>query len=126
MLDSSTATGISGSGIGNVVQGVDDINQCIGIILATPKGSDPLRSTFACDLWHWIDTPISVARPALVREIVEAITIWEPRVRLLSVVIDLVPGTLSNLSVVIVWQLAVDVAGVGTQQLTLTVPRNLV
>jgi len=126
MLDSSSAQPAPGKGLGNVVQGVADINQCIAIILSTPKGSDPLRPTFAYDLWQWIDAPINVARPALVREIVEAVTKWEPRVRLLSVVIDLVPGSLSNLSVTIVWQLKVDVAGVGEQRLTLTVPRNFV
>jgi uncharacterized protein len=130
MLDSSAQEGginsvLPGAGIGNVVQGVGDINQCIGIILATPKGSDPLRPTFACDLWRWIDAPITVARPNLVREIVEAITKWEPRVRVLSVVINLVAGTLSNLAITIVWQLRVDVSGVGNQRLTLTVPKNL-
>ena len=42
-LDANSPSGSSGSGIGNVVQGIADINQCIGIILATPPGSDPLR-----------------------------------------------------------------------------------
>lgn len=125
-LDTSSPSGASGSGMGSVVQGMADINQCIGIIVATPPGSDPLRPTFACDLWRWLDAPITVARPNLVREIVEAITKWEPRVRVLSVLINLVAGTLSNLSITIVWQLKVDVAGVGNQQLVLTVPRNLV
>jgi phage baseplate assembly protein W len=130
MLDSSTQSGTSGSGIGNVVQGVADINQCIGIILATPKGSDPLRPTFACDLWQWIDAPVNIARPNLVREIVEAITKWEPRARVLSVVVNLVANDPSanvnaHLSITIVWQLKVDVAGVGNQRLTITVPRNL-
>jgi phage baseplate assembly protein W len=125
MLDSSSSTQTSGSGIGNVVQGVADINQCIAIILATPPGSDPFRPTFACDLWRWIDAPITVARPNIVREIVEAITKWEPRVRVLSVVVNLVGGTLSNLTITITWQLRVDVRRVGNQQLTLTVPRNL-
>jgi uncharacterized protein len=124
-LDSSTPAEASGSGIGNVVQGVADINQCLAIILATPKGSDPLRPTFACDLWRWIDAPISIARAAIVREIVQAITIWEPRVRVLSVLANLVTGTLANLSVTITWQLKVDVTGLGNQQLALTVPRNL-
>jgi uncharacterized protein len=124
-LDSSSITQMSSAGIGNVVQGIADINQCIAIILATPKGSDPLRPTFACDLWQWMDAPVTVARPALVRETVEAITKWEPRVRVVSVVVNLVAGTLSNLSITIVWQLKVDVSGAGNQQLTLTVPRNL-
>jgi phage baseplate assembly protein W len=125
MLDSSSAAQTSGSGIGNVVQGVADINQCIGIILATPQGSDPLRPTFACDLWKWIDAPINIARPHLVREIVTAITKWEPRVRVLSVVVDLVAGSLANLTITIVWQLNVQVSGGTSQQLTITVPRNL-
>jgi uncharacterized protein len=116
----------SGGGIGNVVQGIADINQCIGVILATPKGSDPLRPTFACDLWRWIDAPITVARARLVKEIVEALTIWEPRVRVLSVNANLVAGTIQNLLITITWQLAVDTGGLGNQQLTLTVPQNLV
>lgn len=125
MLDSSSPSGRSGSGIGQVVQGVTDINQCIGIILSTPKGSDPLRPTFACDLWRWIDAPLTIARPNLVREIVEAITKWEPRVRVLSVTVSLVAGTVANLLVTIVWQLKVDVSGVGQQRLALTMPKNL-
>ena len=32
--------GLPGSGIGSVVTGVDDVDQCIAIILTTPKGSD--------------------------------------------------------------------------------------
>ena len=124
-LDANSPSGKPASGIGSVVQGVADINQCIGIILATPQGSDPLRPTFACDLWRWLDAPITVARPNLVREIVEAITKWEPRVRVLSVVVNLVGGTLSNLNIAIAWQLKVDVQGVGNQQLVFTVRRNL-
>ncbi len=122
-LDSSTPTQAPGSGIGNVVQGVDDINQCLAIILATPPGSDPLRPTFACDLWRWIDAPLTVARPHLVREIVEAITRWEPRVRVLSVVID--PVAPAQLLIKITWQLKVDAGGSGNQRLVLTVPRTL-
>jgi hypothetical protein len=128
-LDSSIGTQLQavtpGAGIGLVVQGVADVNQCIGIILSTPPGSDPLRPTFACDLWSLLDTPIDVARPALVREIVESVLKFEPRVRILSVVVDLVPGTLANLLITIVWQLALDVANIGNQQLTITVPRSL-
>jgi len=122
-LDSSTPTGLPGSGIGNVVQGVQDINQAILIILTTPQGSDPLRPTFGCDLLHWIDTPVNVATPGLVAAIVAAITLWEPRVRLLSVVINL--NGLSQLMVALTWQLKVDTGGVRTQKLALTVPRNL-
>jgi phage baseplate assembly protein W len=121
---------VPGAGLGKVVQGIADINQCIGIILSTPPGSDPLRPTFACDLWRLIDTPITVARPQLVREIVEGITKWEPRVRVLSVVVNVEGGInsailLANLLITIVWQLLIDVSGVGNQTLTITVPSSL-
>ena len=123
LLDANSITPVSGSGIGNIAQGIADINQCIGIIVSTPQGSDPLRPTFACDLWHLLDAPITIARPALVRDIVEAITRWEPRVRVLSVVVNLI--AVSQLTITITWQLKVDVNGVGNQRVTITIPRNL-
>jgi phage baseplate assembly protein W len=131
MLDANSAASsaqnatVAGSGLGNVVQGIADINQCLGIILSTPQGSDPLRPTFACDLWKWIDAPITIARPAIVREIVQAVLKWEPRVRLLRVLVNLVAGTLQNLEIQMLWQLKVDVPGAGNQTVTITVPRNL-
>src|SRR5579862_1435041 len=77
--------GLPGSGIGQVVQGLADVEQCIGIILTTPKGSDPLRPTFGADLWRFIDYPANRALPAIVSELTQAITQWEPRIKLLTV-----------------------------------------
>ena len=71
--------------IGEVVQGIADVEQCLGIIVTTPRGSDPLRPTFGADIWRYIDFPISLALPAIVSELTSAITIWEPRVNLVSV-----------------------------------------
>jgi hypothetical protein len=71
-------------GIGRVVEGIDDVNQCIEIILTTPKGSDPLRPTFGADLWEYIDFPVSAAIAAIVREVTDAVTLWEPRVNVLE------------------------------------------
>ena len=97
-----------GSGIGNVVQGVDDVNQCIAIILTTPKGSDVLRPTFGTDLWRYIDAPIG-AGPAVVREVTQSITQWEPRVKVLSVqstpILDTSAQTGAHLEVTVSWQL---------------------
>ena len=76
MLDSSSQSHAAAAGLGNVVQGVADVNQCIAIILGTPKGADPLRPTFGADLWQYIDYPIQAAIPAIAREITEAITLW--------------------------------------------------
>ena len=43
--------------IGSVAEGVEDINQCIAIILLTQKGSDPLRPTFGSGRFDVINLP---------------------------------------------------------------------
>ena len=95
--------------IGSVVQGLQDIAQCITIILTTPRGSDPLRPTFGADLWRFIDSPINAAVPAIVREVGAAIAMWEPRVVVESVNVTPVSdgGTQSGaqLNVTVTWQL---------------------
>ena len=95
--------------IGTVVQGIKDIDQCIAIILTTPRGSDPLRPTFGADLWRYIDSPISVAIPSIVREVSAAIAMWEPRVSLQSVSVSPASDSSSqsgaHLDVSVTWQL---------------------
>jgi phage baseplate assembly protein W len=114
MLDSTAAQESLASGIGAVVQGLDDINQCISIILTTPKGSDYLRPTFGCDLWQFLDSPLTLAVPHIVREVTEALTIWEPRINVLTVTATLAPNGKNsqygaNLIVSITWQLKLGV-----------------
>jgi phage baseplate assembly protein W len=110
--------GEPGAGIGNVVQGVADVNQCIQIILNTPKGSDPLRPTFGADVWRYIDAPINAAIPAIVRELTEAITRWEPRVTVISIVATPVVGgdtqAGAHLNIGITWRLKLTARGPGT------------
>jgi len=106
MLDSA---GLAGAGIGSVVTGVDDVDQCIAIILTTPKGSDVLRPTFGTDLWKYIDAPISQAGPAVVREVTQSITQWEPRVKVLSVIStpmpDITTQPSAHVEITVAWQL---------------------
>src|ERR1700736_248683 len=71
--------------IGSVVQGIADVEQCLAIIVTTPRGSDPLRPTFGADIWRYIDNPISVAIASIVREVSAAIAMWEPRVTVQAV-----------------------------------------
>src|SRR5216683_1537301 len=103
------ASGQPGSGIGNVVQGLSDVNQCIRIILTTPKGSDPLRPTFGADVWRYIDAPINAAIPAIVREVTEAILRWEPRVTLVSIkAVPILGGDVqagAHLTIAVTWRL---------------------
>lgn len=71
--------------IGEVVEDIDDINQCIRIILATAKGSDPHRPEFGSDIWKYIDYPVNEAIPNIIREAVDAINTWEPRVKIKNI-----------------------------------------
>ena len=104
-----------GSGIGHVVQGLADVNQCIQIILTTSKGSDPLRPTFGADVWRYIDAPIDAAIPAIVREVTEAILRWEPRVTLVSINVTPVlggdPQAGAHLNILVTWRLKLTISG---------------
>lgn len=92
---------------GQVVEGLDDIAQCISIILTTPKGSDPHRPEFGSDCWKYIDWPVDQAAPHLVREVVLAIERWEPR----AVLIRVVPVVANaRLTLQVVWRLSADAA----------------
>lgn len=89
--------------LGEVVAYIEDIGQCINIILATPKGSDPLRPEFGSDIWRYIDYPIDRAIPHIVRESIDAILTWEPRVEVVSVSSRL--GDIGQLIISVVWNL---------------------
>lgn len=72
--------------IGAVVEDTEDIDQCIGIILATPKGSDPHRPAFGSDIWQYLDRPMSEAVPGVIQEAITALSAWEPRVEVVKIV----------------------------------------
>lgn len=88
--------------IGEVSEGVDDINQCIAIILLTRKGSDPHRPTFGSDIYKYIDYPVNEAIPNIIRETTDAITLWETRITINSVTAE-IDGT--NITVKVEWTL---------------------
>jgi phage baseplate assembly protein W len=71
--------------IGEVAQGIDDINQCIYIILTTQKGSVPHRPTFGSDIFKYIDYPVQEAVPNIIREVIDAISEWETRIEIKNV-----------------------------------------
>ena len=66
--------------IGQVVEGINDIRQCMGIILTTTKGSDPMRPLFGSDIWRFIDSPINTAVATISAEIIDSIGKWEQRI----------------------------------------------
>lgn len=73
---------------GEVTESGNDINQAIAIILTTPKGTDPHRPDFAIDWTSWIDQPLNVFTPNLIREVYSAVLRWEPRVELTKVTVN--------------------------------------
>jgi len=80
---------LSNQMIGEVVQGINDIRQCIGTILTTTKGSDPLRPFFGSDIWQFIDTPINTAVANISAEIIDAIGKWERRIEIKELVYNI-------------------------------------
>lgn len=73
---------------GQAVENADDIDQCIRIILGTPKGSDPHRPEFASNIHNYVDWPLNQITPHLIRETFAAVGRWEPRIELVRVEFD--------------------------------------
>ena len=91
--------------IGSVSEGIEDINQCIAIILSTQKGSVPHRPTFGSDILKYVDYPINSAKANIIRETVDAITLWEIRVNVDSVSVEIDE---TQLKIKIQWSLKED------------------
>jgi phage baseplate assembly protein W len=112
--------------IGEVVQGIADVEQCLGIIVTTPRGTDPLRPTFGADIWRYIDFPLDRALSAIVSELTSAIALWEPRVNLVSVtaqpVNDASTQSGAHLDVTLTWQLKLGLAPTPVRSTTVTIP----
>lgn len=81
---------LAASGIGQVVEGTDDVNQCLAVIAATIPGTDPLRPLFGCDLYKFIDQPTTTAAPLMAAALADAFAMWEPRITVNRVVYQIV------------------------------------
>lgn len=103
-LDSSLG-GTYGIGLGEVLLGVAEIEQSIQIILTTLPGTDPMRPTFGLNYLQFMDLPINQAAPLMVSLISLALSLWEPRISVVSI-IPFVQGTQGILAVAIEWTYA--------------------
>lgn len=68
--------------LGEIVFGHLDPIQAVMAICITEKGTVPLEPEKCVRLMPWIDAPEPIARPNIVRELWDAITSYEPRVKL--------------------------------------------
>jgi len=81
----STNWQIAITGSGNVVEGIEDVRQCLDVLLRTQKGTDCLRPEFGSDIYQYIDKPVNVVIPNVKRAIISAVELFEKRVEVVSV-----------------------------------------
>lgn len=104
---------------GSVVENLDDINQCIKVVLETPKGSRAHEPLFGSDVWQYLDQPLSEALPRIVAAVIEAVTEWEPRVKLISVIPVKDEISSGKITLQIEWKLLDDDEGLQQIEVTL-------
>lgn len=100
----TTQWGLSTATPGQIVEGVDEINQCIAVILCTTPGSDPMRPLFGCGLGDLIDRPANVSGAAMAAAIDKALRIWEPRIKVVKITYQVME---ENIRFGVSWQLKV-------------------
>jgi len=89
---------------GEIVENIDDIEQCIKIILTTPQGSDPHRPTFASNLFRYVDYPQTTVKQFLIKEVYEALLTWEPRIEIEGVNILFNKSELGTVEIEVRWR----------------------
>lgn len=77
----SFPVGVNAVGGIATVQGVDEIEQAMHIILATAPGERPMRPDFGCGLMQFLFEPVNVSTAqAIARAVEQALRRWEPRI----------------------------------------------
>ena len=79
---------------GTVITDVDVYKQRVYCVLNTPLGGDPLRPTFGCDYFKYLDTSLVTAAANIKSEVIKAIKLWVPEVTLNSVVYTVSAGVI--------------------------------
>ena len=77
--------GLSTEKPGQIVQGVDEVNQTISTIICTAPGSDCLRPLFGCGLPDLVDRPSNQVAPIMAQAMAAALRVWEPRIEVLKI-----------------------------------------
>jgi hypothetical protein len=102
------AAGPDGLGFGDIVHGYADLEQSIGTIILTEKGSVPLEPEKCTRLMPYIDRRPDIAIPNISREIFDALRIWEPRIIVERVAITQID--FAHFRFPVFWRAAGDVA----------------
>lgn len=95
------------SALGEIVHGLEDVEQAIHTIVLTEKGSVPTEPEKCTRLAPYIDRRSDYAIPNITREIFDAIRAWEPRVVVEQVRIS--QEDFGHWRFPVFWRLAADV-----------------
>lgn len=90
---------------GEVVTDLDDINQCIYIILTTVKGTDRMRPEFGCGIFQYLDKPVNTVVPLMAKSAKDSLQIWEPRITVTKVSVKITD--LSHVELDVEWETTV-------------------
>ena len=55
------------------------------LAIRTTKGTDPLRPEFGSNVYKFVDYPVNVAVPNVKKELVEALQLWVPEIKIVSI-----------------------------------------
>ena len=82
--------------------GPEKVRQSIRLILSTRRGERLMRPDFGAGLEDFLFEPLSTTTAALIRHRVEtALVLWEPRIDLTEVLVDLVNRTAGRVDITI-------------------------
>lgn len=105
--------------MGRAVTGLDEIAQCVALIVQTPLGSLPGQPELGCDVLAQLDRPLTTAIPRMIQSVFQALRTWEPRIDVLRVSVSHVRLGAVILSVVWVPKGSPNVSGGEIGQLIL-------
>lgn len=77
--------GLSTIGYGVIVEGIAAIRQRMDIAIRTTRGTDPLRPEFGSLVFKFVDAPVNVAVPNVKKELLDALQIWVPEIKVISI-----------------------------------------
>ena len=83
-------------------QGEDTVRQAIWMILGTTPGERPMRPDFGCGIHALVFAPVNPSTLGqLASEVQQALLLWEPRIDVISVTAEPVPGKPQEIAIAI-------------------------
>lgn len=87
---------------GELVMGLDELEQSLRTVLTTQVGSVPGRPGFGSRLFELVDEPTNQVQPKAIREVLRAVAANEPRVVVTKVAV--LPSEPGNLVLEVTWR----------------------